>query len=192
MRPRTRFWLGQTAGVALALVLLVGTALPPPATQGSLLLRLLGPGAVLAARIEWVRFDLALRAGDLELAYARADTALWIDPGSTEGWKLYAAHLAFDRAAEEREPDPTRRRAWFEAALALLARGEASARAPAELALFAGLLRLHQRENDPAVFGDADAVATNRSAADDFERAARLGHPLGAELAEKVRARLAR
>ncbi|MCK6446625.1 MAG: hypothetical protein L6Q99_09560 [Planctomycetes bacterium] len=180
------------AGLGLALALYVASVMQTRKPEGSLLVALLGPVATFAAELEWVRFDLALRAGDVELAYARAETALWIDPGATMGWNTYAAHLAFDRAAPEREPDAARRGAWFDAALAVLARGEASARQPAELALFAGLLRLDAWDHDPARFGATPRVEVERLAADDFERAARLGHPLAAELAHTVRERAAR
>lgn len=192
MTPRHRFWLVQAAGLALALGLLLATARPRQDAEGSLLLRLLGPGAVFAAKVEWVRFDLALRAGELELAYARADTALWIDPGSTEGWNAYAAHLCFDRASEQREPDPTVRRAWFDAALATLARGETVARAPAELAVFAGLIREDKAEFDPAIAGPGGARALRLAAAEDYERAARLGKQAGTELAARARERAGR
>jgi hypothetical protein len=189
----------RAAGLGLAGAILFATARPRPAHEEPLLLRLFGPAAELAAKAQWVRFDLALRAGELELAYERAETALWIDPGSTEGWTLYAAHLCFDRAAPEREPDVAVRRAWFEAALATLARGEAVARSPSELALYAGLMREDRADTDSAVtatFGAADGTggsdALLRAAAEDYDRAARLGHPRAAELAEHVRSRTAR
>lgn len=191
MKRSTRARVLRLAGLGLALALFVASLVPTHKPRGSMLVALLGPVATFAAELEWVRFDLALRAGDVELAYARAETALWIDPGSTAGWSTYAAHLAFDRAALEREPDVARRRAWFDAALAALARGETTAREPGELALFAGLLRLDAWEHDPALFGDVARSAVQRQAADDFERAARLGQPLAAELARSVRERAA-
>lgn len=192
MTRHRRSRLAWFAGLAFALVLYVASLLQVRKPEGSLLVALLGPVATFAAELEWVRFDLALRAGDVELAYARAETALWIDPGSTAGWNTYAAHLAFDRASPEREPEVARRRAWFDAALAVLARGEAAAREPAELALFAGLLRLDAWEHDPARFGATPRAEVERLAADDFERAAKLGHPLAAELARTVRERAGR
>ncbi|MCE9596055.1 MAG: hypothetical protein K8S98_17840 [Planctomycetes bacterium] len=187
MSRRARFLAIQFAGLGVALALLIGTARPPPKDDSSLLVRVLGPAARFAASIEWVRFDLALRSGDLELAYARADTALWIDPGATEGWNAYAAHLAFDRASAEREPDPVRRRAWFDAALATLARGEAVAREPGDLALFAGLLRMDKAKDDPALAGSDGVRSLYLAAADDFDRAARLGKTFAVEGAAKAR-----
>jgi hypothetical protein len=192
MNRRVRFWTIQLGGFGLALAILIGTARPATKSDDSLLVRVLGPAARFAATIEWVRFDLALRSGDLEQAYARADTAIWIDPGATEGWTVYAAHLAFDRASEQREPDPAVRRAWFDAALATLARGETVAREPAELALFAGLLRIDKADNDPALAGPDGARELYLEAAEDFDRSARLGKAIAGGLAVKVRERVAK
>ena len=65
----------------------------------------------LAASGLWVRYDLELRAGRPELAYAFAHLALELDPGAAEGWTALAAHLAYDRASREEELDPGRRMA---------------------------------------------------------------------------------
>jgi len=153
--------------------------------------RLLGPVAGIAASVQWVRVDGAIRAGRPDLALARAETALTLDPGATGGWKLLAGHLAFDRASAERERDPALRLAWVEAGLEVARRGERTARNPEELAWWQGLLcAMHAELDDLPWPGGSDALW--RAAIEHFERAARLGHPEGAELAESARRRLSR
>jgi hypothetical protein len=98
------------------------------ARPDSLIERLVGPIASLAANLEWVRVDDALRLGRPELAYARAEIALAIAPGDAEGWMFLAHHFAYERASIRREPDRAARSRWIDAALDLLSRGEKSAR----------------------------------------------------------------
>ena len=152
--------------------------------------RLLGPVASAAASAQWVRVDAAIQAGRPELALARAETALALDPGATGGWKLLASHLAYDRASAERERDPERRLAWVRAGLALAERGERTARDPAELAIWQGLLRSVHAELDDLPWPGGPATLW-AGAIDDFERAARLGHPDGGILVEGAARRLA-
>jgi len=153
--------------------------------------RLLGPFAGLAADVQWIRVDDAARSGRGELVLARAETALELAPGATEGWLFLARYLAFERASAEREPDPGRRRAWVTAGLALARRGESAAREPGELAAWQGLVRVKEADE-----GDLDWPGGPRAlletALADFERAASLGHPEGRALADGVRRRLSR
>jgi hypothetical protein len=152
--------------------------------------RLFGPVAGAAASVQWIRVDGAIRAGRPDLALARAETALTFDPGATGGWKLLAGHLAFDRASAERERDPQRRLAWVRAGLEVARRGERTARDPAELAWWQGLLlSMHADLDDLPWPGGAPALW--RAAIEDFERAAELGHPEGEALADSARRRLA-
>jgi hypothetical protein len=102
--------------------------------------RLLGPIASLAAGVEWVRSDLAWRAGLEEEAHGLAERALALDPRSEAGWIAFGLHLAQDCASASREPDPSRRRAWIEEGLAVLRRGEESVAHPEELEFVQGLI----------------------------------------------------
>jgi len=159
-------------------------SLPEPA---SLSVRLLGPFAPLAASIQWVRVDLALRDGREELAYARSELALALDPTATQGWIFLAHHLVFDRASLERELDPRIRRHWIQAGLALLERGEAACSDPAELVFDRGLILTYLASLEPAdrVWPETGAEAWQLAAAA-FERSAELGHPLAAEAATEA------
>jgi hypothetical protein len=161
-----------------------------PAAPSSLAERLLGPLAGFAADIQWVRTHDAMRRGDFALALARAESALALAPGATGGWLFLARHLAFDRASEEREADPGRRRAFVAAALDLARRGESSAREPAELALWQGLVRVKEAAEGDLVWPGGTRALLGDAAAE-LERAATLGHPDGAALAVGARRRLA-
>lgn len=104
--------------------------------------RLLGPAAGLLASVEWVRFDVLVRDGRYEAAYAVADRALELDPHSPQGWLHYASHLGRFRASAENELDSAARRKWVRAAIDLLGAGEARCERPGELALSSGLILL--------------------------------------------------
>ena len=184
----------RTLAWALVLALVAWTAATRPRREEQRpttgIQRLFGPVASAAASVQWIRVDAAIRAGRPDLALARAETALTLDPGATGGWKLLAGHLAFDRASAERERDPLRRLAWVRAGLELARRGERTARDPAELAWWQGLLlAMHADLDDLPWPGGAGALW--RGAIEDFERAARLGHPEGRALAQSARSRLA-
>lgn len=186
----TRTWRG--AGWVLAVVLIsvpawvAGGATATPA-RGSLAQRLFGPVAGLAAQVQWLRTQRALWDGRSDLALARARTALALDPGDTEGWRLIAWHLAFERAAEERERSPARRLAWVRAGVELLERGEASAREPERLALLSGLILGSLAAEEPPVPWPGGPHALWLAAAERFERAAELGAADGEELAHGAR-----
>ena len=153
--------------------------------------RLLGPIASLAASAQWVRVDLAFRAGETELALARAEQALALDPGSPELWYDLAWRQAFTLASPERELDPALRLAWLRSGLATAAEGEARSREPAELALLQGLILVKSAWLDPALPwpGGVDGMWTD--AARHFERAAALGHPRAAALQQAATKRAA-
>lgn len=152
---------------------------PGPA---SLVERALGPFAGLAATIEWIRADVALRGGREELYYARAERALALQPSATQGWIALAHHLVFDRASLAREPDPVRRGHWVRAGLALLERGAGSAAEPAELAFDRGLILTFLAALEPGdrAWPESAAEAWRRATLA-FEQARQLGHPLAAE-----------
>ncbi|HJO27597.1 MAG: hypothetical protein CMK00_09125 [Planctomycetes bacterium] len=177
------------AGFLLAILWFLSPGLPGSATRADLpaLRRVLGPLAGLAASAQWVRADLALEAGREDLAWSRAERALALDPSATDGWYYLARHLALDRSAADRCPDQAQRAHWFRLGLAVLKRGEAHAANPAELVLDRGLLlawlgSLPEGEI-PWPGGAAGAWGQARQA---FLRAAELGHPQSAELAERA------
>lgn len=186
MKSRTPLYFAGWIAVA-ALVLVPRASVDAAWRDEGPLRRLLGPLATFAAGVEWVRFDLALRAGEPELAYARAQTALELDPGAAEGWDLLASHQAFDRAAPEREPEPHARMAWIRAALGTAERGEAVSRDPARLALLQGLILLKVAFGDPDLAWPGGRRALWEEAAVHLDRAAELGLPFAADLAVKAR-----
>jgi hypothetical protein len=194
--------VSRRARIALACALLaawLALAFPGAAgapRAGSLARRVLGPVASLAASAQWVRVETALRAGELERALARAETALALDPGSPAGWAYLGAELAFTRASVTSEPDPLARRRWIEAGLATLERGERAVRAPDELAYVRALVLVHVHyleDADEVWPGGADAALAE--AARVLDRLAARGHAQARELApaiERLRAERAR
>ena len=177
-------------GVLLLAVLPAYLRDAAPEPERSPFRRMLGPIASAAASVQWVRVDLALRAGRLDLALARAENALRLDPGATEGWMYLGRHLAFDRASVAREPDPARRRAWIEAGLDLARRGIETAREPEELHLWRALVLVKVVETDEELPWPGGAEAMLEEAARACDRAAELGQPDAAEIGVSVRRRL--
>ncbi|HEX6883060.1 MAG TPA: hypothetical protein VF530_06740 [Planctomycetota bacterium] len=176
------------AGV-LVLALVAGhLRAPRPATGTPLLL--LGPIAPLVAQVQWLRFQASLERGEGERALELAESALALDPRANAGWERLAAHLLFDRASPEREPDPARRRSFVAAGLAVVTRGAELAERPGELALLAGLALLSKAEVDPEL-RPGGARELREEAATWVERAAALGSTQAAELRPHVRARAA-
>jgi len=137
-------------------------------------LLLFGPFLELGAEVQWLRFQSAQHAGDEARALELAESALRLDPVSTEGWATLASHLGLDLASPEREPDLERRRMWFRSALSVLRRGGESARDPAELELQRGLLLLGKAEVDPEL-DPHGAPALFAAAAEAFTHASTLG-----------------
>ena len=183
MSPRGR---GLAWAVVLAL-LLVPLAFPSPPGAEPAALRLMGPFAELAAQVQWLRFHGATRRGEEARAFELAESALTLDPLAPEGWKALAAHLLFDLASREREPDPARRRAAFEAGCQVARRGADRARRPEELELFLGLVLADKAARDPEL-DPGGATALLAAAARAFEDAARHGDAQATALAAQVRA----
>ena len=153
----------------------------------SLTMRLAGPLAGPLAAAQWVRVDLAMRAGRTDLALARAETAFALNPTSTSGWFFLSRHLAFDLSSPEREPDADARLRWVEAALAIAERGERTADDPAELAFWQGLVLARTAEVDPQLAWPGGVAGMWSAAVEHFARAARGGHPEAAAAAELAR-----
>lgn len=160
---------------------------PAGAPPRGLAARVLGPIASLSASVEWVLADRDLSGGHPGRGFARALTALELDPGPAAGWSYLAAHLVHERSSLDSEPDPSARLAWVEEALALLERGERESDEPAELAFHAGLLLAFTAMLPEVYPWPGGAEQAWRRAAQRFERAARLGHPHGAESARLAR-----
>lgn len=177
----------RVAGWALVALLAVVPALLHPRPEGPrphLWCRLLGPAAGLVAGIQWVRFDQALREGRDELALARADAALAIDPGSAGGVSFLAYHLVFHAGSNALEPDADRRLAWIQAGIETIEQGIERAREPADLYFllywvhtFCALEHadLDWPEGVDSLWREADRA---------LRRATELGHPMARELLE--------
>lgn len=143
----------------------------------------LGPLTGLAGSLVWLRAESAWRAGELELAFARAESALAIDPGATSGWTLLAGwHV--NRASPAVQDDPGERGAWLAAALAVLERGELVARDPAEIAFAAGVALLTQEAFDEPPTWPGGRPAMRAEAERHLARAAEAGHPVATEFFE--------
>lgn len=149
---------------------------------------LLGPVVDLAATLEWVRFDDALRAGRPELAEQRAELALDLAPGDADAWNYYAQHLIYDRASPLREPDAAARERWVRAGLDVLGRGERESRDPGRVAFQRGVVYLALAQlfdaNRPLPITRAEAWLEAAAA---FDRAASAGEPLAAQMARLAR-----
>jgi hypothetical protein len=179
------------AAIALLFAPAFGPREPSAPRAPSFALRLLGPIASVAASVQWVRVDSAIRAGRTDLALARAETALAIDPGSTAGWTFLSRYMALDLASPAREPDTQRRLSWIKAALRVAERGEKTAREPSELALWEGLVLATVVALDDDLPWPGGAAGKWNDAALCLDRAAALGDPEAAQLAAIVRARAA-
>jgi len=138
---------------------------------------LLGPAAELFADVQWIRFTRARLRGEHDRALAFAESALELDPSSTDGWEYLATHLATFHASSEREPEPALREAWFRAGLEVTRRGALQASDPGRLALTRALLCLNRAQLDPALDPEqrAHLLAEARSAAEEAQELGTLG-----------------
>lgn len=186
-RWHTWGWIGVFALAASAVWIESAASAPD---SSSVTQRLLGPLARPLASAQWVRVDLALRAGRTDLALARAETAIELDPGLSLGWISLARHVAFELASPETEVDPQRRLTWRRAALALAARGERTASDPGLLAFWQGLILFHAAQVDPELPWPGGRPAVLQAAVAHFERAATLGDPDAPDAARAARSLL--
>lgn len=158
---------------------------PRPPAEGAVE-RLLGPIAGLAANVQWVRADLAFRAGRIEAFHSRARLALELAPTSTDGWRFLAWQQAYALGSPEREPDGARRLAWVRAGLATAAAGERRAERPAELALLSGMILVKCATLDPELPWPGGVEALWLAAAEHFGRARAGGSGDAARLAAEL------
>ena len=175
--------------VAFAALWFIAPGLPGSGESAALPLpqRLLGPVASLAASAQWVRADLALADGREDLAWSRAERALALDPGATDGWFYLARHLAFDRSSTDRCPLPEDRARWVRLGLSVLERGETHARAPADLVLDRGLILAWVGSlPEGQIPWPGGAAGAWGQAAPAFRRAGELGHPQATDLAQRA------
>ena len=170
------------AWLAVLALFCLPPAEPAPRRRASAVHRLAGPIASLAASVEWIRFDLAVRAGRESRARMLAERALALDPLSARGWAALAHHLAHDRASSE--TDAAARRRAIEAGIEVLERGERASAEPGELAFRRGLLLIEVASRAAELDWPGGGPAALREARRALERAHRLGHPRAGELSE--------
>jgi hypothetical protein len=187
----THVGLKLTAWV-LALALLLPWQASSTGAGRSAAARLLGPVASLGASVLWIRFDLALRNGQPERAYALATDALRLDPRAVIGWSTLARHLIFDRASLENEADPARRRRWIRSGLDVLERGSGKVRDPGELAFTAALALNYVALIAGELEWPGGPAAALDEAIAQLERALSAGHPYAREHLALTRAERAR
>ncbi|MBK7644834.1 MAG: hypothetical protein IPJ19_17635 [Planctomycetes bacterium] len=177
---------------ALAGAIVFGTwrAEPRGAARPSVLERLVGPFASLVASAQWVRADLALRAGHFGLYCERADAALELAPADPQAWIGYASRLLFDRASPEREPDRARRESWTRAGIDLLLRAEKESADPGEILVFeGGVFAMWAEIPDEERPWPESAEALRQHAIQAFARARALGQRQAARLEAAMRDR---
>ncbi len=184
---RSVLWIVALVLIAAPLFLSATEPAQPELAPKSAAARLLGPISEVAARVQWIRVQRALNEGRSELALARAETALELNPADTEGWRFTAVLLALDLGSPNREPSATRRRALIRSALKLLVRGEASAEAPDQLALWRGIILLTHAEIDPELEWPGGEQELWTEAALAFEAAAELGSSKATDFANSAR-----
>jgi len=158
---------------------------PPGTRRASAEVRLLGPAAELGRSIQWIRFQRALLRGDQARALMLADSALELDPSSTESWLLLTSHLGYFLASPEREPALQRRRRWLESALAVSMRGTQHAKHPRELHMQRAMMLFSKLDIDPEIdAGGASSLRAKGLAA--LRDAAAAGSPSARELLESL------
>ena len=149
--------------------------------------RWLGPLSSAAADALWLEVEGARRAGDVARLIARAELALRLDPGATEGWDFLAHHQALYLGSTLRDANPERRLDWLRGGLATARRGESVAREPEQLAYLRGVLLQTHAENDPATAWPGGTEELWDAAAAAYGEAAALGHPAGESMAAFAR-----
>ena len=145
----------------------------------------LSPFASFAATVQWARADAAFDDGLLDIGFARAESALELNPSATAGWSWLASVMVHRFGSLEFETAPAARRAWVELGLAILSRGEELASEPEELAFHAGLVMAFVASlSEGDLEWPGGSIAAWGAAAEHFERAKLLGHPRADEGAQ--------
>lgn len=176
--------------LVLAGALVLGARRDAQSVRGSLLERLVGPFAALAASAQWVRADLALREGRFGVFCERAETALELAPADPQGWIYYASKLLFERASPQREPSRELRESWARAGIELLGRAERECANPAEIWVFEGGVFASWAEIPEEERPWSESSRELRQhAIEAFARARALGHPRAAVLEQALRDR---
>ncbi|MBI5364333.1 MAG: hypothetical protein HZA53_14230, partial [Planctomycetes bacterium] len=130
--------------------------------------------------------------------FALAASALELAPDVPELWIALARHCVYERAAIEREADPSARRHWVQAAFDALERGAPTADARGALSLERGNLLAYLAlvaalpevpESEQPWPGRPSALFEDAARA--YDRAAALGDLEAADLARGTRERAA-
>jgi hypothetical protein len=189
MKRSRAVFLALSALAALALLLNTPSSTRGTAPEASPALRLAAPLVPLAANVQWVRVDAAMREGRPDKVLARADALLALDAHSGDAQSFLSSYFGLQLASPEREPDAARRVAWLRVALDYAAHGERHAERPWEFALWQGELLARAALVDPATAWPGGVRALWSEAAAHFERGA-AGHPIGHARAAECRAAL--
>lgn len=123
---------------ALLMLVGLGLLLLALARTDGFLRRWLAPVGTWISGIEWVRADLALRAGENWRAYRHAEDALQWSSGDSAVWIYYAHSLLFHEARSTRELEPREREAYARAGLEVLARARTARAQPGEILVYEG------------------------------------------------------
>jgi hypothetical protein len=190
MTRSRRIWLALALlSFALAAAIVRRAGEGAAEDRRSLLERLTGPFAGLAAGVQWVRADLALREGRFGVFCERAETALALAPADPQAWIYYASKLLFERASPLREPSRELRESWTRAGIELLGRAERECADPAEIWVFEGGVFASWAdipdEERPWPEGPSEL---REHAIEAFARARALGHRQAGALEEALRA----
>jgi hypothetical protein len=174
----------------LAGALVLRTRRDAEGARASLLERLVGPFAGLAASAEWVRADLAQREGRFGVFCERAESALELAPSDPDTWIYYASKLLFERASPEHEPERERRESWTRAGIEVLGRAARECARPSEIWFFEGCVFASWMEIPDAQRPWPESREELRQhALEDFARARALGHPRAGLFEEALRDR---
>jgi len=189
MKSSRAMWIALSALAALPLMLSAPRGATDDTPSASTALRLAAPFVPLAANVQWVRVDAAMREGRPDKVLARATALLALDARSGEAQSFLSSYFGLQLASPEREPDAALRAQWLRIALDYAAHGERHAQRSWEFALWQGELLARAALVDPETAWSGGVRALWSEAAEHFERGA-AGHPIGHSRAAECRAAL--
>lgn len=190
MKGARVLFVALSALAAFALLLSPPVAPRDAAGGSSAALRLGAPLVPLAANVQWVRVDAAMREGRPDKVLARAAGLLALDARTGDAQSFLSSYFGLQLASPEREPDAALRVQWLRIALEFAAHGEQHSERPWEFALWQGELLARAALVDPATAWPGGVRGLWSEALAHFERGA-AGHPIGHARAAECRAALA-